>query len=175
MKIYTKTGDLGKTSLYGGKRVLKNDIRVETYGTIDELNSLVGIAVLKNKDERIRNFLISVQKDLFIIGSFLAGSNVELDILSLRIGEMEKLIDSLDGKLPKLGNFILPGGMEGAAFLFLLRAVTRRAERNVVMLSIEEMVVNSVIVYLNRLSDLLFVFARYVNYKAGNKETIWKG
>jgi cob(I)alamin adenosyltransferase len=174
MKIYTKTGDDGFTSFYSGKRVIKSHLRVSVYGLIDELNSVLGMILVKLHDERTEKFINSVQKDLFTIGANLSGAPVRIDSLAKRVSEMEKVIDSLDKELPPLKNFILPEGTEASTFLFFGRAVTRRAERELVALSLEEKVDKDIIVYLNRLSDLLFVIGRYLNYKAGVTETVWK-
>lgn len=175
MKIYTKTGDSGNTSLYGGKRVPKSHLRVNAYGSIDELNSILGIVLAKLNNKKIEVFVNEVQRDLLSIGSNLSGAPVSLGKISQRVEEMENVIDSLDKELPKLSNFILPEGTETACFLFFARAVARRAERELVALTNEESVDGNIIAYLNRLSDLLYVVARYLNYKAGVTETVWKG
>lgn len=174
MKIYTKKGDLGETSLFGGKRVPKNHIRIRAYGSIDELNSLLGIVLAKLQDSRAEAFINQIQKDLFIIGSHLAGSLITIDLLTERTKEMEKVIDNLDGELPPLKNFILPEGTEKSTYLYYARAVARRAERELIELSLQEEVDSKVRIYLNRLSDFLFVLARYLNYKSGVTETVWK-
>lgn len=174
LKIYTKTGDSGETSLYGGKRVLKNNIRIEAYGSIDELNSLLGIVSSLLADKRAEGFINQIQKDLFLIGSSLAGAKVSIERLKTRVIEMEKVIDSLDAELPKLNNFILPEGTERATFVYFARAVARRAERELVALSLQEPVDKRILIYLNRLSDLLFILGRYLNFKSGVTETIWK-
>lgn len=174
MKIYTKKGDLGETSLFGGKRVPKNNIRIKAYGSIDELNSLLGIVLAKLQDRRAEEFINQIQKDLFIIGSHLAGSSISIDSLSTRTTDMEKVIDSLDGELPELKNFILPEGTEKSTYLYYARAVARRAERELIELSQQEEVDKKIRIYLNRLSDFLFILARYLNYKSGVTETVWK-
>lgn len=175
VKIYTRTGDRGKTSLYGGKRVFKNHLRVNAYGLTDELNSLLGLVVVKLPDKRIENFINQIQNDLLLIGSFLAGADVSLEVLHGRISEMEKVIDCLDKELPKLRNFILPGGTETGALLHFIRAVGRRTEREIVKLSKQVEIDEKILVYFNRLSDFLFILARYLNFKAGMRETIWEG
>lgn len=175
MKIYTKTGDSGHTSLYGGKRVPKSHLRVNAYGSIDELNSILGIVLAKLNNKKIEVFVNEVQRDLLSIGSNLSGAPVNLGKISQRVEEMENVIDSLDKELPKLSNFILPEGTEAACFLFFARAIARRAERELVALTKEETVDGNIIAYLNRLSDLLYIVARYLNYKAGVTETVWKG
>lgn len=174
VKIYTKTGDKGETSLFGGKRIPKNHARIETYGAIDELNSLLGIVISKLADKRAEEFLNQVQKDLFLIGGHLAGAKVNIAGLSYRVKNFEEVIDSLDSELPELKNFILPEGTERATFLFYARAVTRRVERELVSLSVSEEIDSKVLVYFNRLSDFLFVLARYLNYKSGFAESVWK-
>ncbi|MBI3380184.1 cob(I)yrinic acid a,c-diamide adenosyltransferase [Candidatus Gottesmanbacteria bacterium] len=174
VKIYTKTGDEGKTSLYGGKRVFKNNLRVNSYGTVDELNSILGVVLSKIKDEKVAEFINKIQEDLFLIGSNLAGAKSDLSVLKTRVVEMEKMIDWADAQLPELKNFILPSGVAGATFLFYARAVARRCERILAELNQKEPVDPKLLVYFNRLSDLLFEMARYLNFKAGVKETIWK-
>lgn len=174
VKIYTKTGDKGETSLFGGKRIPKNHGRIETYGAIDELNSLLGIVISKLADGRAEEFINQVQKDLFLISSHLAGSKVNIAGLSYRVKNFEDVIDSLTGELPELNNFILPEGTERAAFLFYARAVVRRVERELVSLSLTEEVDEKVLIYFNRLSDFLFVLARYLNFKSGFTESVWK-
>jgi cob(I)alamin adenosyltransferase len=128
----------------------------------------------KLHDKRMEAFINNVQKDLFTIGANLSGAPVQLDNLGKRVGEMEKVIDSLDKELPPLTHFILPEGTEAATLIFFARAVARRAERELVALSVAEKIDKNIIIYLNRLSDLLFVIGRYINYKAGLTETVWK-
>lgn len=175
MTIYTRTGDSGETSLYAGIRVLKSSLRVSSYGTVDELNSLLGVALSKINEEKISKFIGCIQKDLFSIGSFLAGANVDLSVLSTRVVEMEQIIDWVDQKLPELKNFILPAGCETATLLFYTRSVARRCERVLVELNQKEPIDKKILIYFNRASDLLFELARYLNFKSGIKETIWKG
>lgn len=174
MKIYTRTGDKGQTSLYGGKRVLKSDLRIEAYGSIDELNCALGVVLAETNNKEIKQILKNIQPDLFLIGSLLAGYKVKTNPISLKITKLEKWIDGFDEKLPELKNFILPQGIKTGSLLHLARSVCRRLERRVVELSQKESVDKEIIIYLNRLSDLLFVMARVVNKKAGKKETIWK-
>ncbi len=177
VKIYTRTGDDGTTSLYGGKRVEKHNLQVVAYGTIDELNSALGVLIsfLPKSQDEIREFFQIVQNDLFTIGSFLSGNKkIELVNIGRRVGEMEKLIDAFDKSLPVLKNFILPGGSHEASFSHLARSICRRAEREVIRLSKEsESIDNKVIVYLNRLSDLLFVVGRHLNSEVGVFDTVW--
>lgn len=174
MKIYTKTGDKGETSLYGGERVSKSHIRIEAVGLLDELNSLLGIVIAKLKDGKAEEFINGIQKDLFHIGSNLAKNKTNLSYLSQRVTEMEKVIDTLSCEMPNLSNFIIPEGTEAAAFLFFARAVARRTERELVTLAKADAIDEKILVYFNRLSDLLFVLARYLNFKAGIVESIWK-
>jgi cob(I)alamin adenosyltransferase len=180
MKIYTKTGDGGETGLFGGGRVSKAHGRVEAYGAIDELNSVIGWAITQQRDEAIGEQLLAVQADLFTIGAQLAtpeGSRarrpVVPDLPESRIGELEQWIDELQANLPELRHFILPGGSAPGAALHLARTVCRRAERRVVALRELEAIEPSTITYLNRLSDLLFVLARSVNQQARIAEQPW--
>lgn len=173
--IYTKTGDKGKTSLFDGKRVLKSDKKVETYGTIDELNSAIGAASAFIKVRSINKELEEIQNDLLEIGSSLAvSSTLPVDQLSKRPVDLEKLIDKLTKQLPLLNQFILPGGGRGGSLLHVARTIARRAERRVVSLSKTEDIDDIIIIYLNRLSDLLFTMARFVNHKERQKEKIWR-
>ncbi len=174
MRIYTRTGDGGKTSLYGGRRVLKSDIRIEAYGNVDELNSVIGMVLAEKKiAKNLKPFLKKIQENLFLIGSLLAGYKSSKQFTD-GSKQLEKWIDSLEEKLPELRNFILPGGTKTASILHLARTVCRRAERRVVELNQKETVDKNIIIYLNRLSDLFFEMARLVNSKAGIKETIWQ-
>lgn len=178
MSIYTKFGDKGKTSLYGGKTVSKAALRVEAYGTVDELNSFVGIVLSDLKDKKIKEELIKVQNDLLEIGASLASpARNKHESLSkyfkTRVGEFEVEIDDLTKKLPELENFILPGGSINGARMHFARTLVRRAERRVVDLSTKEKINTEILVYLNRLSDLLFMYARVINYKEKQKEIVW--
>lgn len=176
MKIYTKTGDKGETSLYGGKRIPKSDPRIEAYGNIDELNSLIGLVIAK--DKTTKKVLIPIQNDLHAIGVCLAGYDKGTLNLTKRTTQLEETIDQIDTKLPKLSNFILPGGTEGGASLHVLRSVARRTERSIIKFTNKQkQPVNKqkeIIQYINRLSDLFFILARYVNYKHKHTEMIWK-
>jgi len=178
MKIYTKGGDFGETGLADGSRVSKNSLRVETYGEVDELNALLGVIRIYAHQEEYQKVLEYLQNTLFIVGSDLATANVNMpNIPRLQKGEVEKLekwIDQMDSELPKLQNFILPGGNVVAAYLHLARSFCRRVERMVVALKREEAINDEVLVFINRLSDLLFVMARHVNMKSGIEEHIWK-
>lgn len=181
MKIYTRKGDSGETSLYGGKRVSKNSDRIEAYGTVDELNSILGIALTKEPADRTNEILVRLQQELFILGADLAtpaGSKTRIDRIQHKdIEQLESIIDELEDYLPSLKHFILPGGSECGATLHLARTVCRRAERAAVACAESEnnQVSTESIIYLNRFSDLLFVLARYENHQSGAEETPWKG
>ena len=181
MKIYTKTGDKGKTSLFGGKRVWKDDLRIQSYGTVDELNSIIGVAITEIKNKELKKYLSSIQHELFNLGSDLASpeykSNKNLSIPrinGINTKRLEALIDKVDNKLLPLKNFILPGGLKGAALLHHARTVCRRAEREVISLSKIEKVNTEIKIYLNRLSDLLFVLARFENFSSKHPDIEWK-
>lgn len=181
MKIYTKTGDDGDTGLFGGGRVPKSHPRVDAYGTVDELNSFVGLAVEAVADGTVRQGLEAIQHDLFALGAILAtapadGSRPEPrtpDVPVGRIAEMEAWIDDATSELEELRDFILPGGTRGAALLHVCRTVCRRAERAVVGLAESERVEDGVVPYLNRLSDLFFVWARLENHRGGEPDLLW--
>ena len=180
MKIYTKTGDKGETGLFGGDRVAKDTLRIEAYGTVDELNSLVGIIrALRLGIKRLIGYFEKIQSDLFILGADLAARKANKRQLIPRISRshiasVEKAIDSFQLLLPPLKVFILPGGTAAASHLHYARTVCRRAERSAVRLSRTEEINESVLVYLNRLSDLFFVLARYANRTGKKKETEWR-
>ena len=183
MKIYTKTGDKGKTSLFDGTRVSKDNIRVNTYGTIDELNSVLGIIVahLKERDvqKNIIEVIITIQHDLFEIGAILANPQGTVNVaitnsLRQRVTSFETFIDKMTEELPELANFILPGGGITGSFIQYARAVSRRTERMIVTLSFRENVDPMIIIYCNRLSDLLFTIGRYVTFKEHGKEIVWE-
>jgi cob(I)alamin adenosyltransferase len=179
MPIYTRTGDKGKTSLFDGTRVLKSDRRVETYGTIDELNSNIGVAIaeikgLKIKVKEVTDELEKIQHDLLEIGSTLATPHpMPVVGLETRPKDFEKLIDTMTNKMPELKVFILPGGGKAGSLLHVCRTIARRAERQLVALMQKEKVDKAIITYINRLSDLLFTMARYVNYVEKKKEITW--
>lgn len=170
MRIYTKTGDRGKTGLFGGKRVSKSDPRLAAYGDTDELNALLGLARNQNRDPSVDETLKRIQNDLFDLGRLLATP----DPKRLDVSFLEEAIDRLDRELPPLRNFILPGGSELASTLHLARTVCRRAERDVVALAEREPVAEEALAYINRLSDFLFVLARWVNFKEGVAESPWE-
>ncbi|HEV2130535.1 MAG TPA: cob(I)yrinic acid a,c-diamide adenosyltransferase [Longimicrobiaceae bacterium] len=185
MKIYTRTGDRGETGLFGGGRVPKDHARVEAYGEVDELNSLLGVVVVALEDAgegEIAGRLRRIQADLFTLGANLATPRAEEggrasahlpELPAERIAEMESWIDAAEEELEPLRSFILPGGSQAAALLHLARTVCRRAERRVVALAHEAQVEEEVIVYLNRLSDLLFTLARLANRRAGMHDIPW--
>lgn len=182
MKIYTKTGDKGETGLFGGGRVAKDNLRIEAYGTIDELNSVLGVALNSIKDEAIASLLQAIQRQLFVAGGDLAAprdkENAKFKIPRVEKAyseELERQIDFYTGKLDELRHFILPGGSPGASYLHLARTVCRRAERLVVTFNKTVETGGEIIVYLNRLSDLLFVLARYENKISGVPDVVWKG
>ena len=171
MKIYTRTGDKGETSLFGGSRVSKNDPRIEAYGTIDELNSHLGLCRTASADAE----LARVQSDLFDIGAFLAAPNSDRfpSVGAGRIEDLERAIDAMESELKPLKTFIVPGGSESAARLHVARTVCRRAERRVLALDEDSPEMLTTIAYLNRLSDFLFVAARFANHRAGVADTPW--
>lgn len=172
-KVYTKTGDKGLTSLVGGKRVSKSSARVEAYGDVDELNSVLGIVLSEVKDGEIKRIINEIQNDLFIIGADLA-SPPEIQVPRIkkeRIDDIEKIIDKLLEELDPLQEFILPSGSAGGPYLHLARTVSRRAERRIAKLMEEEQLNENVLIYINRLSDLLFVMARIENKRGNFQET----
>ena len=173
-KIYTKSGDKGETGLFGGDRIGKDATRIEAYGSIDELNSVIGLARVTSSGE-INNWLKEIQNQLFEAGSELAspeGNNVALH--DSHVAEMEAIIDQWQAQLPPLTHFVLPGGSELGSRLHVARTVARRAERAVVRFSREATVRPILLKWLNRLSDALFVAARLANHQSGDEETIWK-
>ena len=180
-KIYTRTGDDGHTGLFGGGRVSKDNDRVEAYGDVDELNSFIGAARSAEMMPRIDEILAGVQRDLFSIGALLATPHPEKHVEQLekarisdvRIAQIEQAIDDGEGELEALKAFVLPGGTAKASALHVARTVCRRAERAVIRLQHSSQVPQVVVVYLNRLSDLLFVLARVANRRAGAGEVTW--
>jgi len=177
MKIYTKRGDQGTTSLFGGTNIEKNHIRLHAYGTVDELNSVLGMSLSNPMSDKGREILTDIQKQMFVLGADLATPQTKKTKIN-RIGTadietLEGWIDELQNELPPLTSFILPGGVQSGAFLHLARTVCRRAERYSVELKQSDSVSNEAIIYLNRLSDLLFVMARFENMKAGAEEIKW--
>lgn len=180
MKIYTRTGDLGTTGLFGAERVDKDHPRLEAYGTVDETNSVVGAAsaLLSSNSAILSEVLEGLQADLFVVGADLAtppGARAVVPRVGAdHVSRLEHLIDRYDADLPPLSNFILPGGSPAGAMLHVARTVCRRAERATVALAKNEMVDTQVVIYLNRLSDLLFVLARWVNHTTQTEEVAWK-
>jgi cob(I)alamin adenosyltransferase len=181
VKIYTKTGDDGRTALFGGGRVPKDHARVEAYGDIDELNAVIGQARSVDPMPRIDEILAPVQRDLFSIGALLATPHPEKHkeqlekarLSDARIGQLEQAIDDAEAELEPLKSFILPGGTSKASALHVARTVCRRAERSIIRMQASEEVPQIVVVYVNRLSDLLFVLARVANRRAGAGEVTW--
>ncbi|MGA2089156.1 MAG: cob(I)yrinic acid a,c-diamide adenosyltransferase [Stellaceae bacterium] len=177
-RIYTRGGDEGETSLVGGRRVAKHDLRVEAYGTVDEANAVLGLARLRAKGA-LAAMLARIQNDLFDLGADLAtpheGGKAKgaLRIVAAQVKRLEREIDGLNAKLKPLDSFVLPGGSELAASLHVARTVVRRAERHAVALAKREAINPEAIKYLNRLSDHLFVLARFANAK-GKKDLLWK-
>ncbi|WP_448518670.1 cob(I)yrinic acid a,c-diamide adenosyltransferase [Rhodoflexus sp.] len=179
MKIYTKTGDKGQTSLIGGTRVSKSDLRIDTYGTVDELNSYIGLVRDLNTDEARRALLKEVQDRLFTIGSNLAAEpeqqkKVLPDLTNEDIELLEKAMDEMDAVLPPLRHFVLPGGHTSVSFCHIARTVCRRAERLVIALTEESEVHPMIVPYLNRLSDYLFVLSRKMAQELGAEEVKWQ-
>tara|TARA_B110001454_G_scaffold32342_1_gene31609 strand:+ start:171 stop:707 length:537 start_codon:yes stop_codon:yes gene_type:complete len=177
MKIYTKTGDEGKTSLFDNSRVWKSDERIMSYGAVDELNSSIGIALSLELDNEIKEILIKIQNDLFMVGSDLANPNMadkKIRTTEEMIIFLEQKIDLLEPQLKPLTSFILPGGTLLASILHLSRTISRRAETHVVALSKSEDINKEAVIYLNRLSDLMFILARIVNNRKKMPDIIWK-
>jgi cob(I)alamin adenosyltransferase len=181
MKIYTKTGDKGDTGLFGGGRVPKDDPRVEAYGDVDELNAELGVCRAVETLPRIDEVLVPIQRDLFSIGALLATPDIgkmhdhlaKAQIDDARITDLEHAIDACDRELEPLRAFIVPGGTPKAAALHVARTVCRRAERRVITLQRDVEIPGIVVVYLNRLSDLLFTLARLANARSGVGEVSW--
>ena len=182
MKIYTRTGDTGQTSLMGGGRVPKDDLRVAAYGDVDETSAAIGLVRATEPVLEHAELLAAIQQDLFAIGGSLATPEPErlkdaqrskLKVPAGRVAALEQAIDDADRELPPLQAFVLPGGTPRAAALHLARTVCRRAERAVVRLAVAEKVPEEIVVYLNRLSDLLFTLARLANHRAGRPDTQW--
>lgn len=180
MKIYTKTGDKGETGLFGGQRVSKSNSRIDAYGTIDELNSFIGLAITEIKSEKIISVLQRIQNQLFVVGSDLATPISEKDqklkitrTPESYINQAEADIDYFNSQLEELRNFILPGGSKGAAYLHVCRTVARRAERKVVALNEQVKIGDNIIIFINRLSDLFFVLSRFENKVSNIPDTKW--
>jgi cob(I)alamin adenosyltransferase len=178
-RVYTRTGDDGTTGLGGGQRVPKDSVRIAAYGTVDELSSAIGVAVALGLDPKLAAALARIQNELFNVGSDLCileedKAAMPVPVVEERhVDDLERLMDELQSELTPLENFILPGGTPGAAQLHVARTVCRRAEREVIRLSRQEPVGPQVVRYLNRLSDALFVMARYENLKRGVPDVLW--
>jgi len=177
MKIYTRTGDDGSTSLFSGERVAKDALRVEAYGTVDELNSHLGLARASTPQALVEEYLVKLQNQLFVAGADLATTADSTRSRIVRIEEsgvlwLEQEIDLMTVELPPLRSFVLPGGTISAAHIHVARTICRRAERQVIELSRQE-TLGAILVYLNRLSDFLFTLARYENFLAGVSEEKW--
>lgn len=186
-KIYTKTGDSGQTSLFNGTRIPKNNIRVEAYGTVDELNSVIGEAlafleeISSEVSQYIREDLVGLQEDFLNLGAMLANpesftnkKDLEKEYLQQAVALFEREIDEMTSEMGQITQFILPGGGKVGSILHNARTVARRAERNIIALAQQEQIEQEIIMYFNRLSDFLFTLARYVNFKEGKPEKIWK-
>lgn len=174
--VYTRTGDKGMTSLVGGSRVAKTDVRLEAYGTVDELNSFIGL-LMTYLDGSDRLFMQNVQNKLFVVGGYLATDQSKHELVCQitvqDVEEMELAIDEADGGLPPLKAFVLPGGSQGAAVCHVCRTVCRRAERRILALAELHPVAPELIAYINRLSDYLFVLSRKINLQQKNDEIFW--
>ena len=177
MKIYTKTGDEGKTSLFDNSRVWKSDERIMSYGAVDELNSSLGIVLSLELDKEIKDIIIRIQNDLFIVGSDLANPNMsdkKIRTTPEMIEFLEQKIDLMEPQLEPLVSFILPGGTLVASILHMSRTISRRAETHVIELSKNQEINKDAAIYLNRLSDLMFVLARAVNNRKKIADIVWK-
>ena len=177
--VYTKTGDQGTTALVGGMRVSKTDIRLESYGTVDELNSQIGLLITYIDDEDDKRFLLWIQHKLFSIGSYLATDHEKVTLKAASIlyeedtRKIEDEIDQIDSTLPLLHAFVLPGGCRGAAIAHVCRTVCRRAERRILSLSEDTKISSELLSFINRLSDYLFVLSRKINKDKKNDEIFW--
>ncbi len=181
MKIYTKTGDKGETGLFGGKRVQKSSLRISAYGTIDELNAALGLSLCYIQNEKVKSVLQKLQHQLFVVGADLAtpleieSKNITIPrVSSEEITESETAIDSFEKELEPLRYFILPGGSKAAAQLHVARTICRRAEREIVLLAQQEEINQNIVIFTNRISDLLFVLARIENKTSGIPDQKWE-
>lgn len=179
--VYTKRGDTGKTSLIGGRRVSKCDSRLEAYGTVDELNANLGVLVSLIKDKKDKSFLFKIQCELFTIGAYLATDFQDEDkackahgITDEDIRKIEVAIDEIDVNLPKLKYFVIPGGLTASAVAHVCRTVCRRAERQIVAIKEDIPLIDDLLVYMNRLSDYLFVLSRKINVEGEIDEQLWQ-
>ena len=176
MKVYTKTGDAGTTSLVGGKRVPKDCARLESYGTIDELNAQVGLLLTYVSEPMDRETLIGIQNNLFVIGAQLATEAPQVPsviITSVDVTKLEQSIDAASEGLPKWRGFTLPGGCRPAALAHVCRTICRRAERRILTLSSSEEVAPELLAYVNRLSDYFYILALRLNFLQGTEEILW--
>ncbi|MFA6979816.1 MAG: cob(I)yrinic acid a,c-diamide adenosyltransferase [Ignavibacteriaceae bacterium] len=181
MKIYTKTGDKGETGLFGGKRVQKSSVRINAYGTVDELNAAIGVALCYVENDGVKSVLQKLQHQLFIVGADLAtpleieSKNISIPRVSTQeITVAESAIDSFEEELEPLQYFILPGGSKAAAQLHVARTICRRAEREVVLLAQQEEINQNIVIFTNRISDLLFVLSRIENKTSGIPDQKWE-
>ena len=179
MKIYTKTGDKGTTALFGGKRVSKADLRIDAYGTVDELNSFLGLVRDQEVNQKRKDIIIEIQNTLFVVGSNLATEPGNTKVKTPSLGEsdiefLENEIDKMESELPPLKTFVLPGGHQSVSFCHVARTVCRRAERMSIALNEQENVEPVIIKYLNRLSDYLFVLSRKMALELGANEIPWR-
>ncbi len=180
MKLYTKTGDKGLTGLIGGTRIQKNDIRIETYGTVDELNSFIGLLTTYSISEKDKIFLRSIQNNLFTIGSYLATDTTKVKLSEEAVLKkdciklIENEIDRLDANLPALSSFILPGGSQTGALSHVCRTISRRTERRLFDMNELYNIDNQVLIYFNRLSDYFFALSRQLTLENGVEEIYWK-
>jgi cob(I)alamin adenosyltransferase len=177
MKIYTKTGDEGKTSLFDNSRVWKSDERIMSYGAVDELNSALGVLNSLDLELEVKEVVTKIQNDLFVVGSDLANpdmSNAKIRTTNEMVAYLEEKIDKFESELAGLTSFILPGGILTSSILHLSRTISRRAETHLVALSRKEEINKILGVYLNRLSDLLFVLARITNKRKDVDDIVWK-
>lgn len=180
MKIYTRTGDQGRTSLFGGRRVTKHHLRLEAYGTLDELNAVLGWYRARCGDPDLADTVLDIQSRLFDVGAHLATPSSAMKakkhlppIGEEQVARLEREIDRLETELPPLTSFVIPGGNEEASLLHVARAVCRRAERSVVRMKSFDTLNKTIVPYLNRLSDLLFVMARVAVHRRGDAEIPW--
>ena len=181
MKIYTKTGDKGETGLLGGERITKDSLRLNAYGTIDELSAFIGLAITEVKCDEVKELLFEIQNKLFVVGSDLAApENEKSEKLGIKrtpesfVSETESSIDYFESKLDQLKNFILPGGTKSAALLHICRTIARRAEREIVALKNTVPISDNILTFINRISDLFFVLSRFENKYSKIPDTIWK-
>lgn len=176
-KIYTKTGDKGTTSLVGGKRVSKTHVRLDAYGTVDELNSFIGLLLEKVEDHHNREILLKIQSILFNVGCALASEEDREEICSVDESQIEMLeneMDHMDAYLPRLNNFILPGGCKSAALAHVCRSICRRAERNIYRIPEYTDSGNLILIFMNRLSDYFFILARKECFDKNGEEVFWQ-